>query len=110
MFTELFGEHGFWMERLLALLQLEEQGSLIKAAGDDKGRQSRYSHHLRELSAFFGVELTGRAGKKLQLTPAGKELAQIARQYFRSLESYRQKVRGQSPSFVSVPRTGCFTG
>jgi DNA-binding transcriptional LysR family regulator len=99
MFEKLFDQQGLSIERLHALVQLGECGSLIKAAGSDKGKQSRYSHHLRELSTFFGVELTTRVGKVVGLTPAGKALAQIAQEHFQSLLRFRQEVRKEPPDF-----------
>jgi DNA-binding transcriptional LysR family regulator len=99
MFEKLLSEQGLSIERLHALVQLNECGSLIKAAGNDKGKQSRYSHYMRELSVFFGVELTTRVGKIVQLTPAGKGLAQIAQEHFQSLQQFRQNVRSQPRDF-----------
>jgi DNA-binding transcriptional LysR family regulator len=99
MFEFLFNEQGLSIERLHALVRLNECGSLIKAAGNDKGKQSRYSHYLRELSVFFGIELTARAGKVIRLTPAGKDLARIAQQHFESLLQFRQSVRSEPRDF-----------
>jgi DNA-binding transcriptional LysR family regulator len=62
MFEDLFNIRGLSLERLNTLLKLSETGSLIKAANNEHGKQSRLSHHLRELSGYFGVELTERAG------------------------------------------------
>ena len=99
MFEKLFSEQGLSIERLHALIQLNECGSLIKAAGNDKGKQSRYSHYMRELSVFFGVELTTRVGKIVQLTSAGKDLAQIVQEHFQSLQQFKQNVRNQPRDF-----------
>ncbi|HKV93109.1 MAG TPA: LysR family transcriptional regulator [Candidatus Angelobacter sp.] len=93
MFEDLFKERGLSLERLHALVQLEGCGSLIKAAGNDKGKQSRYSHYLRELSEFFRVPLTARSGKGIRLTPAGRELATIVKKQFHSLLQFRQSNR-----------------
>jgi DNA-binding transcriptional LysR family regulator len=51
------------------------------------------------MSGFFGVELTVRAGKSIRLTPAGEELAQIARYCFQSLLQFRQNARNEPHSF-----------
>jgi len=99
MFEKLLDQQGLSIERLHALVQLNEYGSLIRAAAGDKGKQSRYSHYLRELSAFFGVELTTRVGKVIGLTPAGKALAQIAQEHFQSLLRFRQDVRQEPADF-----------
>src|SRR6266851_1802866 len=99
MFIELLTDRGLSLSSLNALLRLSECGSLIKAARDDRGLQSRYSHYLRDLSRFFGTELTVRAGKSIRLTPAGEELAQIARDSFQSLLQFRQNVRKEPHAF-----------
>ena len=81
------------------MILLDESGSLIRAAKEDTGRQSRLSHHLRELSAFFGAELTQRAGKSIRLTPAGKELARMVREHFLGLQAFRSETAGVIPAF-----------
>jgi len=93
MFTEFLQKQGLSVERLHALIQLSEEGSLIRAAGGDSGRQSRYSHYLRELSAFFGTALTEKVGKTLRLTPAGQELARLAQEHLRALQNFQRSVK-----------------
>jgi DNA-binding transcriptional LysR family regulator len=99
MYDELFIQQGLSLERLNALVLLSEHGSLIKAARGDFGLQSRYSHYLREMSAFFGTELTIRAGKSIRLTPAGEELALMAREQFQSLLQFRYNARNEPHAF-----------
>jgi DNA-binding transcriptional LysR family regulator len=96
MFEEFLQRRGLSIERLHVLVQLSEAKSLIEAAGQDTGLQSRYSHYLRELSAFFGTPLTERAGKTLRLTTKGEELAKIAREQLRVLENFQ---RGLAETF-----------
>lgn len=99
MFEELFTEEGLSLERLNALIQLSDAGSLLRAAGDDKGRQSRYSHYLRELSGFFGTKLTTRVGKSIRLTPAGEELVRLSREHFQDLLQFRRDARSEAQEF-----------
>lgn len=87
------------MERLHTLLKLSEAGSLIRAANNDIGQQSRLSHHLRELSEFFGVDLTERSGKTIKLTPAGEALVRVARQQFSALQAFRNEAANAVPTF-----------
>jgi DNA-binding transcriptional LysR family regulator len=89
MYEVLFERKGLSLERLYALVLLNERGSLIKAANGDMGLQSRYSHYLRELSAFIGTPLTKKDGRSIRLTAAGEELANLARAQFRSLIELR---------------------
>jgi len=99
MFEDLIRDRGLSFERLYALLRLNECGSLIEAAGKDEGKQSRYSHYLSELSAFFRVPLTARSGKVIRLTPEGKELAAIVQEYFHALLQFRQQIRNEARLF-----------
>jgi LysR family cyn operon transcriptional activator len=94
MFEELLNASGLSYERLSTLLKLSETGSLIQAADHDLGKQSRFSHHLRELSEYFGVELTEKVGRSVGLTAAGRALVQLAREHFLALQSFRDQVRG----------------
>jgi DNA-binding transcriptional LysR family regulator len=97
MFEDLFKSGGLSHERLNTLLKLSEAGSLIKAASDDLGKQSRLSHHLRELSEYFGIELTERAGRSVKLTAAGHSLVQITREHFLALQSFRNQAISAIP-------------
>jgi LysR family transcriptional regulator, nitrogen assimilation regulatory protein len=98
MFEDLFKIGGLSHERLNTLLKLSEAGSLIKAANDDFGRQSRLSHHLRELSEYFGIELTEKAGRSVKLTAAGQSLVQITREHFLALQSFRNQAAAAIPT------------
>ncbi len=97
MFDDLFSKRGLSLERLHTLVKLSEAGSLIQAAKSDSGKQSRLSHHLRELSEFFGVELTERSGKSVRLTAAGQSLVQMAREQFLALQAFRAAAGQEIP-------------
>lgn len=96
MFSRFLTPRGLSLERMHALVQLSETGSLIRAAGGNSGRQSRYSHYLRELSEFFGVPLTEKAGKAIRLTAAGEDLARIAREQLQALQNFQRSVKPTS--------------
>jgi DNA-binding transcriptional LysR family regulator len=99
MFDDLFTTRGLSLDRLHALILLSEAGSLIGAAKGDIGVQSRLSHRLRELSEFFGTELTERVGKTVKLTPVGESLAQMAREHFLSIRAFRDQAKGALVTF-----------
>jgi len=90
----LLSRKGLSIERLQALVLLSDHGSLIKAAKGDFGLQSRYSHHIRELSEFMGTHLTKKDGRSIRLTPAGEELANLARTQFRAWLEFQSKSAG----------------
>lgn len=94
MSDEITQRTGLSLERLEALVLLDDTGSLIRAAGGDAGRQSRYSHYLKDLAGHFGVELTERTGRAIRLTPSGKELARLAREHLQALRDFRGSVHG----------------
>lgn len=93
MFKEFLQNEGLSLERLHTLVLLEECGSLTRAAGDDPGRQTRMSHHLRELGEFFQTALTERSGRTLRLTSKGQVLAQIARNHLSTLQNFARSVQ-----------------
>jgi len=87
------------MERLHTLIQLAEEGSLIRAAKGDAGLQSRFSHQLKDLSTFFGVALTDRVGKTIRLTEPGERLVKLVREHFQSLTQFMNDAKGHALSF-----------
>lgn len=99
MFEKLFEHGGLSVDRLHALILLADEGSLIRAAKGDSGLQSRYSHYLKELSAYFGVELTERVGKTIRLTASGERLVRLTREHFQNLLRFRDEIQGRAPSF-----------
>lgn len=84
----LLSKGGLSLERLQALLDFAEAGSLIKAAEGDPIRQSLLSRQIRELGEFFGAELVSRRGRGIVLTEAGRQLATLAREQFKTLEDF----------------------
>jgi DNA-binding transcriptional LysR family regulator len=98
---ELFKENGLSLERLRTLIAVEEAGSIAAAAPDDASRQSLFCRQLAQLEGFFQTELKCKTGRTLRLTPAGKELAKLARQQLHSLEIFRRACR-QEPVEVAI--------
>jgi DNA-binding transcriptional LysR family regulator len=92
----LLAKGGLSLERLQALLEFAEAGSLIKAAQSDPVRQSLLSRQIRELGQFFGAELVARRGRGIVLTEAGRQLAALARGQFKSLEDFSASCAGSS--------------
>lgn len=99
MFDSLFSTTGLSLDRLRSLLEVDEAGSIADTAPGDSGRNSLYSRQLRELSAFFGCQLTKREGKCIKLTPYGKRLAQLSRDYMQGLSDFRATIQKQQIEF-----------
>lgn len=101
MFQSLFARRGLSFERLQSFLEVAESGSIAGAAGRDPVRQSQFSRQIGELEEFFGVRLTRRVGRGLELTADGKHLAGLLQTQFRELEAFRTRDTGM-PFTVTV--------
>src|SRR5580692_457120 len=100
MFNSLFDDTGLSLDRLRALLEVRDAGSIAEAAPGDPIRQSQYSRQLRELSEFFGAKLGRRQGKLLKLTDEGARLAELVREHLRSLQDFRSECRADSSDYA----------
>ena len=58
-----------------------------------------YSRQVRELEQFFGVELTRRKGKGIEVTEQGRELARQVRAHLQSLTDFKRACAGQPIEF-----------
>ncbi|MEM6820962.1 MAG: LysR family transcriptional regulator [Verrucomicrobiota bacterium] len=99
MFENLFAHRGLSLDRLRSFLEVAEAGSIVGAVDGDPVRQSQYSRQIGELESFFGVELVRRAGKRLQLTPRGKQLAAAARAQLQGLSDFQQACQNAPLNF-----------
>lgn len=100
MFDSIFSERGLSLERLRVLIEVHDAGSIARTSPGDAVRHSQYSRQVRELSEFFGCELTHRRGKVLKLTAEGTRLAELARPLLRGIEDFRAECRSERTAFV----------
>jgi len=100
MFDQLLSEGGLSLDRLNTLLKVHDAGSIAAAAPGDQTRQTLYSRQLRELSEYFGCEVTRRQGKVLKLTAEGEQLVGLARSHFRALSDFRAQCREESLDYT----------
>ena len=121
MFEKLFAERGLSLDRLRALVEVRDAGSIARAAPGDLARQSQYSRQLREISEFFGCEVARRQGKLLKLSARGERLAELARAQLRALEDFHSECREESIDYTIaagdslihwfvIPRLGAVAG
>jgi DNA-binding transcriptional LysR family regulator len=89
MFETIFSKRGLSLERLHTLVAISQAGSIVGAAPGDPVRNSQNSRQLRELAEYFGCELAERKGKTIRLTEEGKHLAQVTREFLRTLEDFQ---------------------
>lgn len=99
MFENLFSIGGLSLERLKSFIDVSERGGIARVAEGDPSRQSLISRQIGELESFFGVELTVRKGKGLELTDAGRELARQVRLQFQGLADFKTACANQSPEY-----------
>lgn len=95
-FERLFAVSGLSLDRLRTFLRVVESGNLSKAALGDPTKQSQFSRQIKELEAFFGVALTRRVGRRIEITDEGHRLALIIRRQFRELDDFRESMAGRS--------------
>jgi DNA-binding transcriptional LysR family regulator len=100
MYSELFSRNGLSMDRLHALVLLQQKGSLIRAADGDPGRQSQLSRYLTELASYFETKLVEKSGKSLKLTAAGEELALLAVKHFDEIAKFQSRAKNLPKSVV----------
>ena len=99
MYDSLFSEGGLSLERLRALIEVHDAGSIANTAPGDAVRHSLYSRQLRELSEFFGHEMTHRRGKVLKLTPEGARLSELVRPFLRGLADLHSECKNERAVF-----------
>lgn len=99
MFNDLFAKGGLSLDRLRSFCSVAEARGVTKAAGGDPVRQSQFSRQIKELEAFFGIELTRRQGKSIVLSSAGVRLARIARESFVALDDFHRACEDEPTEF-----------
>lgn len=82
--------------RLRTLCRVAEAGSIVDAARGEANAQSQFSRQIKELEEALGTPLTFRAGKGLQLTPAGKQLALLSQNFFKGVEGIAAAAAAQA--------------
>lgn len=90
----LLSENGLSLDRLAGFLEVAEAGSITAVAQGDSSRQALLSRQIKELETFFAVKLTRRAGRGIELTAAGRDLARRTRDAFRLWEDYKEGYAG----------------
>src|SRR5690349_8718713 len=96
--------------RDLRLVQtIAERGGVTAAARALHLTQSAVSHHLARLQERLGVELFRRAGRKLEITEAGKKLVLLSRELDQKLAATERELRGQEAPRALRISTQCYT-
>ena len=98
MDSELFSTGGLSFDRLRAFVLVAHAGGFTKAAEGDPTKQPLLSRQVKELEAFFGVELLKRLGRGVKLTEAGEDLYRLTRDTFGALGDFKAAVRQTPPT------------
>lgn len=86
----IFEKKGLSLERLHLLCKVAASGGIRMAVGDDPVRQSLASRQLKELREYVGTQLFRRNGRTLEMTSAGRELAELGNEFFAKMEAFLQ--------------------
>src|SRR3954452_9159034 len=100
------------MRHLRLISAIGELGSMTAAARALNLTQPALSHQLRELEARLRSPLFVRTARRMVLTPAGEQLAQIARVVLPQIDSFERHVlEGEFASARGTIRiaTQCYT-
>lgn len=102
-------ETAFDLKDLRLVRAIAERGGVTAAARALHLTQSAISHHLARLQDRLGVELFRRAGRKLEITDAGKKLVLLSRELDQKLAATERELKGrQAPRPLRVS-TQCYT-
>src|SRR5690242_21803214 len=80
------------LTRLRVLVAVADEGSVTAAADALHYAQPSVSHHLAKLEAETGVALVRRVGRGIQLTEAGRLLADRSREILGQVEAVRREL------------------
>jgi DNA-binding transcriptional LysR family regulator len=83
---------------LRTFLLVAATGSMAEAARRINLSATSVARQLRSLEKDFGASLPARAGRSIQLTPAGHDLLDGVRALLRSLDQLREIARSGSPA------------
>src|SRR5687768_17806429 len=100
------------MRHLRLVAAISEQGSMTAAARGLDLTQPALSHQLRELEARLRTPLFVRTPRRMVLTPAGEQLAHVARGVLAQIDGFeRQVLDGDFADTRGVIRiaTECYT-
>lgn len=106
-FDRLFSDSGLSLDRLRSFLEIAEAGNIARAAKGDPNRQSQYSRQLKELEGFFGVALSRKIGRRIEITEEGEKLAGMIRRQFQDLDDFRESMSGR-PIVIRIGASASF--
>lgn len=102
-------EHAIEIKDLRLVQTIAERGGVTAAAKALHLTQSAVSHHLARVQERLGVELFRRAGRKLEITDAGRKLVALSRELDHKLAQTERELRGREAPRPLRISTQCYT-
>ena len=96
--------------QLQVLIALTNSDSLSQAAEHLSITQSAVSQHIKNLEAKVGFAIVARQGKKLVLTPGGKRMAKLGRNYFKRFEDMISEIQEGNNQILGGVSVGTLFG
>src|SRR3954464_11506544 len=94
--------------RLVVLREFAVQGTIARAADALAFTPSAVSQQLAQLQREAGVELFGKAGRRLELTDAGRMLVARAGELLARMEEIEADLAAQAEKVHGTVRVGAF--
>lgn len=96
--------------QIQVLMALTNSESLSQAAEALNITQSAVSQHIKNLEAKVGFAIVTRQGKKLVLTPGGKKLAKLGKNYFKRFEETISEIQEDNKQILGGVSLGTLFG
>lgn len=96
--------------QLQVLMALTSADSLSQAAEHLNITQSAVSQHIKNLEAKVGFDIVTRQGKKLVLTPGGRKIAKLGKNYFKRFEDLIGEIQQDNNRIMGSVSMGTLFG
>lgn len=96
--------------QLQVLMALTKSDSLSQAAEHLSITQSAVSQHIKNLESKMGFDIVTRQGKKLVLTPGGRKLAKVGKQFSRRFDDLVEEIQQENNQIMGGVSVGTLFG
>jgi len=96
--------------QLQVLMALMQADSLSQAAEHIGVTQSAVSQHIKNLEAKVGFAIVTRQGKKLVLTPGGKKIARVGKNYTKRFDDVITEIQQENNKIIGGVTVGTLFG
>jgi DNA-binding transcriptional LysR family regulator len=96
--------------QIQVLMALTSADSLSQAAENLNITQSAVSQHIKNLEAKVGFDIVTRQGKKLVLTPGGRKLAKLGKNYYKRFDDLISEIQQENNRILGGVSLGTLFG